>query len=179
MELNPTMNKYDIRIDRAAGDSWYDLTLITAYLNLPDVKKQLKVKDDLTWTSNNYRVNADLHWEVATDTSRAYAGYLQSNLSILIYDGDKDLSCNYIGCEAWMSKLEWPLKERWNNLSFSDLYVDNDAVGLVKHLANLKYTRIYGAGHQVPLDQPKVILDVLRDYISSVIGYNGAKDIVF
>jgi carboxypeptidase C (cathepsin A) len=43
--------------------------------------------------------------------------------------------------------------------------VDGEAAGEYKKTDNLTFLRVFDAGHMVPMDQPKVALEMLREFI--------------
>lgn len=136
-------------------------------------KKQLGIKKDIKWVYTRDNIIEDMLWDKSTDVTDTYIYFLQSNISILIYNGDQDLICNYVSCETWLNKLNWPHQQKWMDKALSDWYVDGVAVGAMKQVENLRYVRIYEAGHAVPMDQPKVSFNLIRNFIFNA--YNWHK----
>lgn len=54
---------------------------------------------------------------------------LNASVDVLIYNGDKDWSCNWRGAEAMTHKLEYAGKQEFNNQDYTQWMVDNEEVG--------------------------------------------------
>jgi cathepsin A (carboxypeptidase C) len=90
---------------------------------------------------------------------------LIKKLPVLIYAGDADYICNWLGNKAWSEALEWPGKQGFNDAKLKDLTLDDDSYGQVKSSANFTFMRIYQAGHMVPFNQPAASLDFFNRWI--------------
>ncbi|KAI9490642.1 Alpha/Beta hydrolase protein [Zychaea mexicana] len=85
--------------------------LLRTYLNRADIKH--KVGSNVgSYFNLNYLFQRAGGW------MRLYVNNIprlldQDNVSILIYAGDADFICNWIGNKAWTLKLEWSDREAW------------------------------------------------------------------
>jgi len=70
----------------------------------------------------------------------------------LVYSGDKDFICNWRGGEAWTNAVEWTGKAGFNSADYKMWSVDGTPAGELKEFNNLKFLRVYDAGHMVPFD---------------------------
>ena len=79
---------------------------------------------------------------------------LDKGLPILIYNGDKDYICNWLGGLYWTEALVWEGQQEYKTSDFDFWLTDNGVhpAGECKKFANLTYLRIYDAGHMVPMD---------------------------
>lgn len=84
----------------------------------------------------------------------------------MLYAGDLDYICNYIGTKAFTLNLDWEHKDDFN--SADDLEWNNNA-GLVRSSNNLTYLQVFDAGHMVPSDQPEVALTMITQFINGEI----------
>lgn len=93
-------------------------------------------------------------------------GLLEGGLPVLVYSGDQDYICNWMGGKAWTEALLWsghmdylraPMKE-W-------LGANGETAGEVKKANNFTFLRLYDAGHMVPMDQPEQALFMLMQFI--------------
>lgn len=101
---------------------------------------------------------------------RVIPGVLEE-LPVLIYAGNADFICNYLGNQAWTEALEWPGKSAFNKAKIVDMTLDDGhKYGKTKSSGNLTFAEIFAAGHMVPMDQPEASLDFLNKWI------NGAWD---
>ncbi|KAI1327904.1 Alpha/Beta hydrolase protein [Xylariaceae sp. FL0255] len=86
-------------------------------------------------------------------------------IPVLVYAGDADYICNWLGNLAWSEALEWSGKKGFNKAEFKDLTVGEDDYGVVKSSGNFTFMRIYQAGHMVPFNQPEGSLDFINRWI--------------
>lgn len=88
----------------------------------------------------------------------AMAGYklsqlLDNDIPVLIYNGDKDYICNWIGGLAWTEALEWKNKAEYENASIRHWETQSGAIGgQSKSAGSLTFLRVFDAGHMVPMD---------------------------
>ena len=91
---------------------------------------------------------------------------LDNDIPILIYNGDKDYICNWIGGLAWTEALEWKGKEEFGSAAIHHWETQSGAMGgQAKSAGSLTFLRVYDAGHMVPMDQPQVAFDMLDEFI--------------
>ena len=57
------------------------------------------------------------------------ADLLNDDIPVLIYAGDVDFICNYLGNRAWTLNLEWSHKDEFNTVEEKDW---NNGAGLVR-----------------------------------------------
>lgn len=90
----------------------------------------------------------------------------QYSLPVLVYAGDHDYICNWIGNYYWTNALQWSGKEKFNKAAYTHWKVDGKAAGEIKNHDKFTFLRVYDAGHMVPHDQPEVSLELLNRWIS-------------
>ncbi|RIB04518.1 peptidase S10 serine carboxypeptidase [Gigaspora rosea] len=92
---------------------------------------------------------------------------LENNIRVLIYAGDADFLCNWIGNEAWVKELQWSGKEGFNNAKVSPWVNKNTSkqAGEVRTFKGLTFLRIFEAGHMPPYDQPSSSLDFFSRWL--------------
>jgi cathepsin A (carboxypeptidase C) len=95
---------------------------------------------------------------------------LLEKIPILIYAGDADFICNWLGNKAWAEALEWPGHNKFSRMDMTDLRIDGEKdgkkIGEVKSHGNFTYMRLHAGGHMVPLDQPEASLEFFNRWIS-------------
>ncbi|KAG8871517.1 hypothetical protein FRB98_000716, partial [Tulasnella sp. 332] len=90
-----------------------------------------------------------------------------SKLKILIWYGDADYICNWVGGLALTRKMEWYGKKRFGNASFKDVKIGGVGhVGEVINVDNFSFLRVFKAGHEVPFYQPVASLELLKQVIA-------------
>ncbi|KAJ3317249.1 hypothetical protein HDV06_001820 [Boothiomyces sp. JEL0866] len=153
------LNIYDIRKKcDPSNPLCYDiLNDIEAYLNRPEIQEQLGV--DVQYEGCKRDIN--MNFLLAGDWMRPYVEYipeiLESGVRVLVYAGDADFICNWIGNKAWTLALEWEGSEGFNNAEdwqWKSKITGKDA-GEFRMFGNFAFLRVYEAGHMVPYDQPE------------------------
>jgi len=97
------------------------------------------------------------------DLSPDVAELLDAGVRVLIYAGDCDFICNYMGNRAWTLELDWTGKTDFQNAGEHDW---NKGAGLARSAGGLTFLQVRDAGHMVPYDQPAVSLDLITDFIN-------------
>ncbi len=90
---------------------------------------------------------------------------LLENYRILIYNGQFDMDCNFIGTEAWLSQLKWSAQKEFNALPRKPWAVGPNIGGSVRTYQNLTQLVVYGAGHLVPMNQPESALSFFNTFV--------------
>jgi cathepsin A (carboxypeptidase C) len=95
---------------------------------------------------------------------------LVKHIPVLIYAGDADFICNWLGNKAWTEALEWPGHRKFAAAAMQDLViVDNPSkgktIGQFKSEGNLTFMRLYDGGHMIPLDQPEASLEFFNRWL--------------
>lgn len=91
---------------------------------------------------------------------------LIKQIPVLIYAGDADYICNWLGNQAWTDALEWPGHKDFSGTDLKGLTLDDEEYGQVKSSGNFTFMRIYQAGHMVPFNQPEASLDFFNRWLS-------------
>merc|ERR1711953_899868 len=99
------LNPYDVRIKCEVPPLCYDMSSDVAYLNDPDVQKQLGVK--MKFESCNLIVNKAFTLDFMKNYHMLIPPMLAAGIDVLIYAGDQDFICNWFGNEKWVQKLNW------------------------------------------------------------------------
>lgn len=160
-------NVYDVRKMCEGSNLCYEgLGEIEEYLNLEDVKNALGAEVD-DYQSCNFDINRNFVF--AGDWMKPYykavTDLLEADLPVLVYAGDKDFICNWLGNQAWTERLEWSGKEKFAAKPLKPWTLGKKQVGEVKNHKNFTFLRVYGGGHMVPYDQPESALDMVNRWI--------------
>ena len=158
------LNPYDIRKKCEFPPLCYDFSFVQKFLNLESTKKALNVDEEHShaWSSCNYGINMKFHSDWMHDFSPYVSELLEAGLPALIYAGDVDFICNYLGNQAWTLGLEWSHKTEFN----ADEPHDWKGAGLARSANGLTFLQVYDAGHMVPSDQPEISLDMLKNFLT-------------
>lgn len=158
----PGINVYDIR-KPCVGQLCYDFSAVEKYLNLPDTRAALGV-GDIKWQS----CSTDVYMDFLGDFMRKYdeklLPLLADGLRVLIYAGDQDLICNWLGNQRWVDELQWVGAAEWAQARERPWQVDGRVAGSVKSAGPLWFVKVAAAGHMVPMDQPRAALQLITRF---------------
>ena len=90
---------------------------------------------------------------------------LESGARVLIYAGDADYICNWMGNKAWTKAMKWKGQRQYLAAKDVNWNVGSDVAGKVRHHGGLTFVQVHKAGHMVPMDQPKVALAMLDQFL--------------
>lgn len=157
------LNPYDIRKQCEVPPLCYDFSYITKFMNDPETQKALGVtKKSHKWESCNMGINMKFHTDWMKDFSPYIADLLEGGINTLIYAGDVDFICNYLGNQAWTYGLKWSGGDDFRAATVHDW----KGAGLARVAGPLTFLQVYDAGHMVPADQPKIALDMITTFIN-------------
>ncbi|KAL9104024.1 MAG: hypothetical protein Q9163_001002 [Psora crenata] len=89
---------------------------------------------------------------------------LKQGVDVMLYAGDADYNCNWLGGEVVAQEIQAPGfdKAGYVNITTSD----NIIHGQVKQSEGFSFVRIYESGHEVPFYQPLISLEIFERVIS-------------
>jgi len=158
------MNPYDYSKKCGSEPLCYDFSSVETFMNSDATKEALHVKDrNPTWQTCNMEVNGNFHVDWMKNFAPKVADLLDAGVPALIYAGDLDFVCNYLGNRAWTLNLDWKHKAEFNAAEEHDW---NNQAGLARTANGLTFLQVYDAGHMVPSDQPAHALDMITQHLS-------------
>ncbi|KAI4743303.1 alpha/beta-hydrolase [Aureobasidium sp. EXF-12298] len=94
---------------------------------------------------------------------------LISDMSVLLYAGDRDFACNHLGLETFIQKLEWngTATLQIKDSSHAAWMIEDRVLGEWYSAHNLTYVRYYNASHMVPYDHPREVKQMLHRYLGA------------
>lgn len=165
------VNVYDLtkQCDQSAPDGlcYAGMAYSVQYLNKPEVQKALGVHPGIKFASCSGSVN-----EAFSNKADEVLPYIKAfpalleKIPVLIYAGDRDYICNWVGNQYWTGNLTWSGQEGFNKENLGSWKVGGQAAGEVKNYGHFTFLRVFGAGHMVPHDKPKEALALLNRWIS-------------
>ena len=155
-----------------AFDTIYNMN-ISKLLN-EDVRKKLGIiPDDITWKSSSSEVS-----QVQVNTRDFFKPSWQrvddllknSDLDIVVYQGQLDVICNTAGTLGWIRRLTWPGLSGFRSAKRQTLYhPDTKAPQMfVKNYGHLTMYWVLDAGHVVPADAPEAALRILEATVTGM-----------
>ncbi|KAJ3313039.1 hypothetical protein HDV04_002327 [Boothiomyces sp. JEL0838] len=164
------LNDYDIRLppgDTTFDDMGHDLNV---WLNTPSIQSELGVNiKNRIGCSDKVGHMFDLQGDEMHNLAKDIPTLLEDGIRVLIYAGDADWICNWIGNKAWTLELEWQGKQEFNDAKdiswVSD--VTGKKAGEYRRYGNFAFLRVYKSSHFVPLDQPDHSLEFINKWLSN------------
>lgn len=165
-------NPYDMRIKCQKPPLCYDFGNVEAFLNAKKTQQQLGVNKK--WGSCNRVVNMAFQGDWMKNYQAKIPDLLADGIQVLVYAGDVDYICNWLGNKKWTLAMEWPHKMDFNAAADQPYNVEGKQVGRLRISNGLHYMQVYQAGHMVPMDQPVAALAMLNDFLSGKMSGAGA-----
>lgn len=146
--------------NEGCGMAWPPgLETLKRYLNNPETKKSLNATNKYWEECSNSVPNA-----LDRDTSPASISLLPSLLSkmeIVLFNGDMDYICNWLGIDYMIGNMTWADHTGFQNPSKYDWVIDGNSVGNYKKERNLTFIIVYNSSHMAPIDQGAAALDLV------------------
>ncbi|KAJ7022403.1 serine carboxypeptidase [Mycena alexandri] len=171
-------NFYDVRMpcNRTENPLCYEeIDWVENYMNLPEVKKALGVDPRAPeYTACNMEMNQDfaLQGDGMRNTKKLLTEIVDEGIRLLVYAGNVDMMCNYMGEAQWIEQLPSTHKDAFGEAPFLPWTVSDRPAGVVRSVGkgagNITYLTVYEAGHMVPHDQPEAALDMLNKWIRNI-----------
>ena len=75
------------------------------------------------------------------------------NSLVLLYNGEYDLICNWLGTYSYATQIDWKYKHEFASATNQIWYLDGKKVGHFMEAENLVFVVVNDAGHMSPYDQ--------------------------
>lgn len=181
---NPGINVYDIR-KKCDGPLCYDFSAADEYLNSEAVRDALGV-GGREWTECNMLVHAGFSGDFMRDYGDKLVPLLEDGVRVMIYAGDKDLICNWLGNRRWVDALEWEGRDAFASAPEVPWFAPGGggggneaaAAGTVKSGGGMTFVKVADAGHMVPMDSAAAALRMIQRFTSgkALAGDGGGGD---
>ncbi|EGO03578.1 hypothetical protein SERLA73DRAFT_175099 [Serpula lacrymans var. lacrymans S7.3] len=177
------LNPYDARrkCDRETdGPLCYkQMGWIETWMNDPEVKAALGVNPQRSFESCNMAVNQAFLFQGdgVRNTVSLIPEMINDGIRLLVYAGNADMMCNYMGNEAWVSQLDTVFldeftsspAENWVTMASGKVAgTVRSAGGAGFGAGNITFVTVHDAGHMVPYDQPEAALDLITRWIMDI-----------
>ncbi|KAI0254801.1 carboxypeptidase KEX1 [Lactifluus subvellereus] len=166
------LNIYDVRLKDeipACGMNWpIDLKNVTSYLRRPDVIGALHAEaKSEAWVECQVRVHRQLDLK-PSESSVTVLPRILEKIPVLLFAGDQDLICNYVGQESLIQSLTWNGGTGLGEVETQTWTVGDTPAGTWVSSRNLTYVKIFNASHMAGYDQ----LHATHDMILRFMGMN-------
>ncbi|GMN50992.1 hypothetical protein TIFTF001_020143 [Ficus carica] len=144
------INYYDIRKE-CVGSLCYDFSNLEKFLNQKSVRATLGV-GDIEFVSCSQTVYQAMLLDWMRNLEVGIPALLEDGVKLLVYAGEYDLICNWLGNSRWVHAMKWSGQKEFT-----------------------ASTEVHDAGHMVPMDQPKAALEMLKRWTQGTISETAAE----
>lgn len=162
------VNPYNLDEPCTDGGLCYNFTSVGIWLNNETVQSALGV--DKEWADCNTVVNEFFEADWMVDYQTKIPPMLDAGIRGLIYAGDLDFICNYMGNQAWALRLNWTYAADFGKApvnTWSDS--TGTACGELRSSNGFNFLQVFNAGHMVPRDQPACALAMMEAWIEDTL----------
>ncbi|KAJ2522349.1 hypothetical protein H4217_000807 [Coemansia sp. RSA 1939] len=170
-------NPYDVRTkcppsDTMLCDKYMDT--VTKYANHPDVQKALDIRPisrPFELCDHEVQMSFVESGDEFSDVVSAewLPMLLNAGIPALVYAGDADLICNWMGIKELLLHLSWYGRPGfalapdvpWTNRA------DGSVAGSARVFGGLSFLRIHGAGHMVANEKPQIAHSMFKEWVSN------------
>jgi cathepsin A (carboxypeptidase C) len=160
-------NPYDVRKPCVGSDLCYEgIEYIEQFMNNPETIAAVGAEVS-SFDSCNMDINRNflMQGDWMQPMHQLIPGLLEK-IPVLIYAGDADFICNWLGNRAWTNALEWPGHDGFVSAKTKALKLGGEEYGNFKTYGNFTFMQIYEAGHMTPMDQPEASLDFVNRWVA-------------
>ncbi|KAJ8768608.1 hypothetical protein K2173_023512 [Erythroxylum novogranatense] len=171
--FNEVINYYDIR-KKCEGNLCYDFSNMENFLNRKTVRDALGVgnRDFVSCSSEVYDA---MIRDWMKNLEVGIPALLEDGINVLIYAGDQDLICNWLGNSRWVHAMKWSGQKEFAIASTVPFFSEGQEAGQLKSHGPLSFLKVYKAGHMVPMDQPKAALQMLTSWTQGKLAMTSSK----
>ncbi|KAJ0963573.1 hypothetical protein J5N97_028695 [Dioscorea zingiberensis] len=173
LEIAGNINYYDIR-KQCEGDLCYDFSNMEKFLNLKTTRDALGV-GDIDFVSCSTTVYQAMLTDWMRNLEVGIPALLEDGIKLLVYAGEYDLICNWLGNSKWVHSMEWSGQQKFVSSAETSFNVGGAEAGILKSHGPLSFLKVHNAGHMVPMDQPKAALEMLRRWTYGELGESSSK----
>ncbi|KAM0894558.1 hypothetical protein ACQ4PT_024392 [Festuca glaucescens] len=133
-------NYYDIR-KPCVGSLCYDFSNLEKFLNQESVRESLGV-GDIEFVSCSPTVYQAMLLDWMRNLELGIPELLEDNIKVLIYAGEYDLICNWLGNSRWVNSMEWSGKKAFGDSAEKPFTVDGQEAGVLKSYGPLSFLKV-------------------------------------
>ncbi|ESP01459.1 hypothetical protein LOTGIDRAFT_206131 [Lottia gigantea] len=141
-------------------------TNVATYLNTVQVRTTLHIPSVVQkWTSCSGEVGANYIRDYM-EMSAQYKKILAAKKRVMVYNGDVDMACNFLGDEWFVENLEIDVVAERLEWFYEAEDGSKQVAGFVKQFKDLDLVTVRGAGHMVPTDKPLPAFQMFKNFLS-------------
>lgn len=163
-------NIYDVRLEDDepyCGMQWPpELKNVTTYLDRKDVVEALHASaKSESWVECGGQAGRQFNAKLSTSAITLLPGLLE-RIPVLLFAGDQDFICNYMGLESMIKSMTWNGEKGLGKVQTKLWSVDERPAGTWVSSRNLTYAKIFNASHMAPYDVPMVAHDMILRFVN-------------
>mmetsp|Transcript_8947 Transcript_8947/g.11174 ORF Transcript_8947/g.11174 Transcript_8947/m.11174 type:complete len:684 (-) Transcript_8947:8490-10541(-) len=171
------INMYDYTLKDSypsCGMNWPpDLANITPFLREQSVMNDLNLINHKEWNECSGKVGRYFKAKNSKPSIHLFPSILEE-IPVVLFNGNRDIICNYIGTEEFIKKLTWNGQTGFSeDVDAMDWIYDEKKAGYIKTERNLTFVNIFDASHMVPFDKP----EISRSLIDLITGNFDEKEV--
>uniref|UniRef100_A0A7N0ZW88 Carboxypeptidase n=1 Tax=Kalanchoe fedtschenkoi TaxID=63787 RepID=A0A7N0ZW88_KALFE len=151
------------------GDLCYDFSNLEKFMRLDSVKKALSV-EGIEFVACSKIVRQAMTNDWMKNCEVMIPPLLEDGIKVLIYAGEYDLICNWLGNYKWVNAMKWSGQRKFSKAKTTSYKVGGEEAGQLKSFGSLSFLKVHKAGHMVPMDQPNVSLEMLKRWMKASTG---------
>ncbi|KAI0337935.1 alpha/beta-hydrolase [Trametopsis cervina] len=163
------LNMYDVRLyDKSpdCGMNWPpDLQHMYTYLRRREVVSAIHATDAPSqWQECNRNIHRNFNTKHSNSSITLLPKVLEK-IPLLLFAGDQDLICNYVGIENLIAGLTWNGQTGLGTVQTQSWSVGGAPAGTWVSSRNLTYVKIFNASHMAGFDVPNVTHDMILRFM--------------
>ncbi|KAK6926716.1 Peptidase S10, serine carboxypeptidase [Dillenia turbinata] len=174
LDITGNINYYDVRKE-CEGSLCYDFSGVEDFLNMDSVRQALGV-GNIEFVSCSSAVHEAMMTDWMRNLEVGIPPLLEDGIKLLVYAGEYDLICNWLGNSRWVQAMEWSGQKQYGASPDEQFFVDGKEAGVLKSHGPLTFLKVHNAGHMVPMDQPKASLEMLMRWMQGTLDEAGNMD---
>ncbi|MCJ1332642.1 hypothetical protein MMC10_009335 [Thelotrema lepadinum] len=137
------------------------------YLLNDTIMTAIGARKNFTFCSNKVSKLFDETGDNARSPLPALNRVVNAGVRTLIWVGDADWICNYLGSRETAHEVSYPQQAQFRSTALQEYTVNGTSKGLWKGVGNLSYMQVYKSGHQLPYYQRALALQVFTQMMQS------------
>ncbi|KAG7091367.1 hypothetical protein E1B28_010407 [Marasmius oreades] len=165
---SPAIGDRDVNDLRQKADSPnpFPPSFYVNFLHNETIKQRIGAEGNYEECSNAVGNNFFKTGDDARSLLPELAALVDEKMKILIWAGDADINCNWLGGHASVLAMDWYGKQRFAKIPFTNMTIDGKPIAAIQNLDNFSFARVYEAGHEVPAFQPAASFEIFRQIIA-------------
>ncbi|XP_057785614.1 serine carboxypeptidase-like 50 [Salvia miltiorrhiza] len=152
----------------------YPNRVVVSFLNDAEVKRALRVRDNMTFVLCSSAVAAALHEDIMKSV-RPMMEFVVKRTKVLLYQGQVDLRDGVVSTSVWVKEMRWEGIKGFLEAEREVWRVGGLVAGYVQRWERFSNVVVLNAGHLVPTDEPINSQVMIQDWVLEKGLFGGVK----